>query len=61
MIILYCHKDRKDRDAIVSEMGKVDFDNLRSDPTRPFGIAFEPYEFLQAVRILSRNVENLIK
>ena len=57
-IILYCYKDCKDCDAIVSEMGKTFFDNKRSDPTRPYGIVFEPSEFFKVVSILMKNGDN---
>lgn len=59
-IILYCAKDKIDKENIVSEMGKSVFDNS-TDGARPFGIAFKPDEFLQAVSILLRNENNLIK
>ena len=57
-IILYCAKDEIDKKNISSEMGKEFFDNEKSDPTRPFGTAFEPDEFPHAVSILLKNEDN---
>ena len=57
-IILYCAKNEIDKKNISAEMGKTFFDNMRCDSTRPFGTAFDPHEFPQAVSILLKNEDN---
>ena len=55
-IIIFCNKDEEDKRRLESRMGKKAFKN--TEGARPYGIAFEPEEFIEAVNLLLENPNN---
>lgn len=55
-IIIFCNKDEEDKRRLESRIGKKAFEN--TEDTRPYGIAFEPEEFFEAVNLLLENPNN---